>query len=558
MAQMAKQTARDKDITEAKGEIYIRTRKDIDPSDLIPGGKAEAELFPGEPGSFVNSISVTVTGTPFRGVIEAMTGAKVTLSPILYDTSGSKISSGGKSEQAFVVDFGGIRSIMLLELLDFRGLFSLVIPWLGNDFAAKSIFPASQEIPLADSNGTVEIGTTGVETTKLFIQVYTGEKPLTAEEFGKVCRITTATSPLNVKASMNGRPPFWTHPGALNGSVLISGLEKELNALLKGAKETLPVKLALTSDTPGSLSLAFDAKGDLDMDLSATARWGNQGSTELMLQGMQVAELQLPFEENGKTSWQLSRLVLEMSGKFPPWRTYQAEEENGGKPLAMRVDARFSVARQLSLTDDGELRGFYIPLVPVGGKGELLLELFTDSDNHPASGKPLAAAECSVSSDAIPPSGWVEVLLPAPLKLKKGEVVWLQAKAKTGRVEWGGCSGVPGGEAITLFSDEGGVWQEYPDIGGAYPLPALRILRLPFTGEHAPLLKVKMEEKEGKLVGSSELDSTPLTMTPNNSVTIDPENGRIQLPLRFEAGAGGKLTVNSATIYYKKKDSDDA
>src|SRR6266568_2185008 len=130
MVQVEKQASEVEYITEVNGEIYILSWRYLDPSDLVPGGKAEAELFSGEPGSFVNSISVTVSGAPFRGVIEALTGAKVTLSSIIYDASGSRISSEGKTGQAFIVDFGGIRSIMQLEMLEFRGFFSLVIPWL--------------------------------------------------------------------------------------------------------------------------------------------------------------------------------------------------------------------------------------------------------------------------------------------------------------------------------------------------------------------------------------------------------------------------------------------
>jgi len=202
-------------------EEGVARRVTIDevPPDYEESGEKELLLTTVAPGSRVAKAQARVSGAAFSGRLKFFKGIKVTASPVVYNADGQPEAPVMKGEQAFILDFTGMRSVLRLELLNNKGKFTLVLPWLGTDFSPKSLYPISPSspggmaLPLPDSVGASVVRFVGVETTKLFIQLAPTGNALKETEMLEHCRIATATHPSNVKASLNGRLPFWTRPG---------------------------------------------------------------------------------------------------------------------------------------------------------------------------------------------------------------------------------------------------------------------------------------------------------------------------------------------------------
>ena len=130
---------------------------DNDPGDPS-SGDAAFPLFQQAPaGTQVDpGLSLTVTGRPFTGTLDHLAGAKVTLSPVAYDSDGTAQPPG--RQPAYIVDFGVSLSVLNLDMIDPDGTGAipgvvLVLPWLGTSFSPKPVFPASDlsgsGVPLA-------------------------------------------------------------------------------------------------------------------------------------------------------------------------------------------------------------------------------------------------------------------------------------------------------------------------------------------------------------------------------------------------------------------------
>ena len=95
----------------------VEDLQDNDPGDL-KSGEIPFTLFHGVPvGSHVDpSLTITVTGRPFRGTLNHLAGAKVTESPVQYTASGSPGSVSGR--RAYIVDFGANLTVLSLNMID--------------------------------------------------------------------------------------------------------------------------------------------------------------------------------------------------------------------------------------------------------------------------------------------------------------------------------------------------------------------------------------------------------------------------------------------------------
>ena len=152
----------------------------------------------------------------------------------------------------------------------------------------------------------------------------------------------TGVMPTNVRASVNGRPVFFTQPNALDHEVELTGLAEELNAIAgRGAGRPWLRISSIATDTPGALLVTYNATTDLEVERSAVARWGGRDELDPPLAGLTPTPLQLVFPTNDTTPWKVRRIALELGGSFPPWRAFGPVGMPAAK-LALKASAQFS------------------------------------------------------------------------------------------------------------------------------------------------------------------------------------------------------------------------
>ena len=518
-------------------------------------GDKEVSLLTFVPGSNVTRAEVEVKGKAFCGKLKFLRGAKVMLSPVVYNADGMAVPPSG-NERAFIVDFTGVRSLLSLDIPTSKGSITLVLSWMGIEFNPKALYGAAISaggpvLPKKHATGTAVVNLSGVETSKVLVQV-TGTT-LDETSFPEHCRISTATFPSNVKASLNGRLPFWTRPGVLSDKVKLAGLVEDLNVLLKDATAAVPVKLLLTTDTPGLLEATFDSQTNLDISHAASARWGGQESIDVPLRAAESEQFAVSFPTTETQDWLISRLQLNLSGRFPPWRAYSGQLGSSVGQLGMKVCARFSVARRFDFSQNGELFGFSILLRPQTDS-ELVLEVTAGKDGQPVAGKSLATANATVELGAEAAPRWIDVLFDSPVKLEANHELWLTLKARKGTVEGSGIGAPVEVNTTTLYSDEGGAWQRYPSIeAGKYPVAQIRVLRRPFVNENDPLLQISWDTlPQVTLDLTEETRSIEFNRPPGQAQALEPANDAVLVPLSLTAGATGSITVKNATAFYQK------
>ncbi len=536
--------------------------------------------FPG--GSAFGDLVFNVSGKSFYGRLKNFSGVAVTESQVTYDSTGATRGPGYESQHAFILDFGGLRSLLLLYMDASVGKVTLVLPWLGTGFADKSLYPAhksgSDFVPSRDDTGATQVPFPSSDTQKLLVQVQAvSGSAFTAVQLQESLGLSTATFPSNVKASLEGRLPFWTHPGSLNGTVQVTGIGADLNALLAGQSGNVQPKLVLSTDSPGVLSADLNVSG-LRPDLQASGQWGGQASVEVSLQGLQSTSLDLLFPAPSSAAWRVDSLAMTVKGKFPVWRSFPAQTTADPGLLGFAVSARFSVARTLAFNEAVEVYGFSLPTP--AATATLIVEVYPDAHGQPTTGMPLASvpinliapapdqAAGAVSSSASSPlnagpAAWTDVLLPSVLNLKAGQY-WLTAKAKTGACEW---RGVPAAEndGRTLVSQEGGPWRAVPRLNPhasgesftpLYPGAQALILRKPLPKENQPLLDIVWPAGAAQPAASTGVgpDAVPVALQLPGGVTqeLTPVTQSVAIPIRLTVRASGTLTL-TATAAYKEK-----
>ena len=537
---------------------------DNDPGDPSSGDAAFSLLHQVPVGTQVDpGLPLTVTGRPFKGTLNHLAGAKVTASPVAYDSHGSAGQPGG--QPAYIVDFGVSLSVLNLDMIDPQGMggipgIVLVLPWLGTDFSPKAAFgapPTWLPLPVPASSSSWNVGLPGIETTKLLIQV--DSTGLDAPGFAAHCRIALATYPTNVKASLNGRLPFWTKPGPLRDSQPAAGFAQEMNALLRSLTSASDVQLQLTSDVPGVLDIAGWPPAPAGVMHTAAARFGGQAGTQVALVALAPQPVTIPFPV--ATQVVVTDLALQLSGAFPPWRSYPAQATEAPGNLGLTVDANFSVARRLAFGGAAVLYGVSLGLrIPVAD-AQIHLEIQPDSGGLPAGGKPIAAADLTVPAggDAAGSTAWTEVLFPSPTTVAAGQNVWLVAKAKTGTAELVAAPEAAAEATHTVVATEGGTWDEYPPVtAGAnqsplVPVAQLRVLRRPLASENTPLLDLAWAAPAGATVQADAGTATSQVDmgAPPTTVPVASAGGNVQLVVSVTARSTGTLSLKGATLTYR-------
>ena len=402
-------------------KAYAATYQDVefflgnDP-DHPSSGDTELALGDVGPGANVTRAHVLVRGEAYRGKVRNFRGTRVTPSPLVYDENGAAAPSV-PNQRAFVIDFGGVRTLLGMSVPGSKAKIVLVLPWMGTDFGSKPAYPVIGSLPFyafpePDPDGKASVGFPAIETAKLFVQIR-GNGIADAAQFADEVRIVTGVMPTNVRASVNGRPVFFTRPNALDREAELTGLAEELNAIAGEAQETVAASLKIATDTPGAIVVTYSAATDFEIERSATARWGGRDALDLPLAGLMPAPLELVFPTDDTAAWKVRRIVLELGGSFPPWRAFGPVGMPAAK-LALKASAQFSVARRFSLPGRTVLHGIALPLRLPSGHAEVRLEIAADVDGAPAESKPLATVDLVLdASDGG--ATWYDALVATPI-----------------------------------------------------------------------------------------------------------------------------------------------
>jgi hypothetical protein len=504
-------------------------------------------------GSRVGAATASVSGTAFHGRLANLQGARVLRSPVIRSGETNVPPSAG--ERAFIVDFG--RSISVLGLqLTVAGTITLVVPWLGADFAAHPAYVAA--LPPKPKSGGDTVALSGLESMKLLVQISGSVVDETTLATNVV--ITTGTLPVNVRASLNGRLPFWSHPDSLDKKVTITGMADDLNALMSSATETPVVAtLSVETDAPGVLDVHFDPAGDIEVQRSAEARWSAQPSVAVALAALTEQRIAIPFPTDAVTAWELGQLILVARGVFPLWRAYPAQASSEPGTLGLRVDATFSVARRLEVAGDAELHGVALALRAPTAATELHVEVTAGPDAVPGTGKPMATAMLALAPvEGEPSVSWHEVLFDSPVALAADGGAWLVVQAKTGAAGWVAAPEQSPAGARTLGAAEGGRWDRYPvPAPGAMVVAQARILRRPFPDENAPLLELAWGDGGGERAAldlGREGSTVELGRGPSAPLTISAASG-YAIELSALAGASGALMLERVTALYTEAET---
>jgi hypothetical protein len=516
------------------------------------------------PGDRFEPAAVTVTGEAFYGKLKAFANVTVREVPEIVNADGAWGDKPGE-QRGFILDFGGMRSILRLLRSGSALTYVLVLPWQGTDFAQASLSPAySGPFPMRtpEERGTHQFSLRGAESQKLYVQI---AADLTLEEFLDQCMLETLVFPANLRASVADRPPFWTYPGPLQGETAMQGLSEALTSLAADLTAPLAPKLTLQSDAPGALQVpggfAF-----LKAEKSAAASWAGSPGTAVPLRAGVPGTLPMrfPVPEDGKI-WLLRSLKLSAAAGLAPWILDPVTPDPAGGTSALRINARLSAAQGFLCAQPVELHGVGLLLAAPQG-AELSIELFADDGGRPVAAEALETRMLAVSGE----SAWQEALFEKPLLLEAGATAWIVVKAKSGSALWNVAPAA--GSIAALYAEDGTAWQPFPRMlpaasgspaapGAktpvAYPSAGLRLFRTP-----------RPEENQSRVVVSHANGASLVEMAlpvSDEAVEVEwlwPEAGRPQLApaeggrgieLGIRALSSGNLDISAATLFFAWK-----
>lgn len=540
-------------------------------------GTLVADLPELQPGDRFEPIAFTVRGLSFAGRLQDFAGASVRENPEIVNADGAWTSPSG-DQHGYILDFGGMRSILRLLVQSSPMGYVLVLPWLGTDFAPGSLFPSQSGNPptrLPASSPVSAVSLRGSESQKLYVQV---KGKITLEQFLKGCIVESLVFPSNLRASVADKPPFWTHPGPLQGDDKMTGLAEALSALAADLTAPLGPKLTVQSDAPGVIRLP-DGFSALTAEKSAAASWAGDAATSLPLQAGVTGTLPLHFPRplDGKT-WELRSLKLKAAPKLAPW-IFEAVTPDPGAGAAnralLRIDGRLSAAQGFDLSQDAELHGVGL-MLGSPGTAELSIELSPDAGGRPGDAAPgatsgiLATKMITVGGDAA----WRDILFDKPLPLKAG-TYWIGLKAKSGKAAW---SAAPGPDALAAcYAEDGDGWQAFPRMvpNGPGILPPSPLMPLPSASVASPCAALRIfrtprpEENQARVVASHPgvTDTVEMSLPagggPVEVEWLFPAGNRPLLPpgadgrgteLSIRSLSSGQIDIQAATVFFAWKD----
>jgi hypothetical protein len=517
------------------------------------------------PGDRFEPAAVKVTGATFYGKLEDYAGLAVREAPQTVHSDGAWGNPSG-GETGFILDFGGMRSVLGLARLSGDFKFTLVLPWLGTDFGPASLFPSypgntPQRGPSAD--GAFGVSLRGAETQKLYVQI---RGDLSAEAFAAACALESLAFPANLRASVADRPPFWTHPGPLQGETSMQGLSEALTSLAADLKAPLSPKLTIQSDAPGVLEVP-GGFGFLQAEKGAAASWAGSPATSIPLRAGVPGTLPLrfPAPQDGKT-WSLRSLRMAAHATLDPWIFEPVGTDPAGSPASLRIDARLSACQGFRPAAPVELHGVGL-LLAAAADAEISVELCADESGRPATGPALAVRMLSLAGAAE----WREALFEKPIALEAGALAWIVLKAKSGTALWSAAPAYAG--IAAQYAEDGTAWQPFPrmlpaPVPGAAPPPGPKPTPVDHPAAGLRLFRTPRPEENQARVILSHANGGALVEMPlpvgDEAVEAEwlwPASGRPELApgpdrgleLGLRSLSGGVLDIASASVFFAWK-----
>jgi hypothetical protein len=551
-------------------QLYIQALQPFPPL-YAKSGTVTADLLLIQPGDRFEPSTSIVRGLPYSGTLRNFSGVAVREVGEIVDKDGAWGDAPG-AQHGFILDFGGMRSILRLLRTGSTLKYALVLPWQGTDFALGPLYPAqngSYPNRLPDADGAARISLRGAESQKLYVQIHGN---LNLDQFLDACVLETLVFPANLRASVGDRPPFWTHPGPLQGEAGMTGLAEALTSLAADLTAPLAPKLTLQSDAPGVLELP-ESFAFLSAEKGAAASWAGSPSTALALRAgvPGVFPMHFPLPEDGKV-WELRSLKLEAAAVLSPWIAESVTPDPGGAAsgiASIRIDARLSAGQNFPSGPGMELHGVGLHLAS-SADAELSVELVSDDAGRPAGGAALASRMLTASG----PAAWYEVLFDGPLLLDPGRDFWIVAKAKSGAAQWGVAPALeptasPGlplpSSQSALYAEDGTAWQPYPRMlpvapaSVAAPAAGLRVFRAPRPEENQARVTVSHANGTSVVemalpVSDQAVETEWLWPAANRPLLAPAADGR-SIELDIRSRSSGSLEIGSATVFFAWKEA---
>ena len=521
-------------------------------------GDVKYDLGSFMPGDRVSKADMSISGKAYYGRLSNLQDVVVTVNSVVYPNKDAP-TTPAIGEKTFVIDFGTMTTLYALSLKG-NGLITLVLPWLGTAFSPTPLYPLPTTVVTSvpspvqtDKNGAEVVSFSGIDTTKLLVQVRPKKKLMSTDNFSAACLLRTGTAPENISASVGDRQPFWTHPGRLTEQVPITGLTDELNIFLQNITKQSQAVVNFSCSNGGVIKVAFDRSNDFVTEKSIQAHWGGETSTDIELTAGKETSLDLhfPVQTSGRVKGVECKLALEAN--IPKWR---ASDEDDGQALAagLKVSSSFSVACPFSMKEKGSLHGLALPFLLPLKKGELRLEIRKDSKGRPSlDGDPVVSVVVVLTEKKGTGVNWQEVLFDTPQLLLKNTRFWLVAKGKSGESQWAGR--FIDSNTGSLFSVDGGKWRSYPAVKqGKNTIAAVRLLREPFAREDDAEVTISFsggEEHDLRFDQDEKADLVVASPLGTGRKRADGE-GYIILRTVLKPLVSATMTIKKATLFYRE------
>lgn len=533
-------------------------------------GNTTAQMSYGGPSdAIVRLATASITGSTYEGKLRAFAGVSVRACGIEY-SGATQTQLDADSRKAFTIDFGGVRKVSALQVMG--DLYSagltivLVLPWMGVAFGEQPLHPSGQDKPQVDGMGKTLVNFAETETAKLFIQ-FSADIPEPAAGEGTVVDtvldsvvIKSNTYPLNVRAAVADRPPFFTHAGALVGDVSLPDFSAEVSAYLdalnkSGVASVTSIPLALTTDLPGVLAL----KGSkIVFDRVATAKWGESTRMPAHFVHQDRQEIVLEFPTSETEEMHINGLSMEITHDFPEWRTFPRLISEVDDKVYARVAPDLNVAQCITATETSELHGISFYITEINSVTELLVELAEDVNGAPGD---KALSSTMLKALAAERLQWVDVFPAKPLKITAGKHIWFVVKAKLGAA---GIVLQPlqgAGEVPACFNRHGAGWRKFPYKQGQLAV-VFRHLRKPATGEGARVVELEfhgrtMSTDLVEVVNSVTFSFFDKETGTGTGPTLMPQDGKVWLTLKIVAHAAGTMTLQNVRIQYQSPSEEN-
>ncbi len=455
-----------------------------------------------------SSVAQTLT-LPRNAVVPAPFEVTVSAGRAQWTRSGdvarvrvSDISSGSQSRTSLVVDFGMLRTVSAVAVMDATAFQVLQVKiWTGMGFAEPGVVHADVPSKITSSTGSL----TGLSQAIVPFPSEVKTERLQVDLVGKGDEQTLGQSvlvqlpdvPADLDLRINDGPPVWSAPGTAMADVagwgaadggLVSqtiDLSQALTALLgdpaADLSDTLDLRLVLSARVPGALSLELPPESARTIrHITQITQGFPDGARELQFPGEGQIPVSLPLPPWAK---RVDEVRLSVSANLPPERTLPplgpaAETIPGGGtgvPFAELVlDPDHAACVALSTdTDLVELSAVRLPIQVGAGGAELrLLLLGPDTEGEPGTPLDPGASEPLSLEETAGGENWTTFTFQQPVALGAGAPAFAAILVTRGGVRLALARLPDGGGAV---AGTGEVWLG-PPAGPWQRLPAVSVL----------------------------------------------------------------------------------